>query len=429
MSHPSITASAAAMMRLYDSSPPTAVNEWRNALQVCREDQLLPLLYVANEVLQNSKRNRGNKFLEAFGAVLGQSLEFICSRIPPLTEKVRRTAKIWGDRRVFSVRFVGELISRLEPYRNQTGDPRNNRTSVQPEEEEEEAPANFSPGTEDQPEEPQSPQQQPEESEEEEDRSASPTADDLMRLSSDDESIDFGGGDAQLDIQVDASQLPDEEGGDIQKSKQLKKRRRSSTNKKRRRTQILSTQTLQDLVSQLASLEQSFDQSTTLIQGIPLINGAAVDDDSELVGEELVEAYQKNQSYSRVLEQEKANLYKIANQKRAFEQEALRYIPWTRSALLQDEEDLQVCDVVEQQLMDLMVIHGPAKKAREIRQEKARQAKILQERQAQLEREEEERKQLLAAAMARQDEAKPGMVWDKRRQEYVYLNTEESWRD
>ena len=96
-SAPAIQASAGAMMKHYDRSAGVAVAEWRNALHQARPDQHLPLLYVANEVLQNSKRNRGNKFLEAFSPALGQSLVFIVERGGGV-EKVRRTVKIWGDR-------------------------------------------------------------------------------------------------------------------------------------------------------------------------------------------------------------------------------------------------------------------------------------------------------------------------------------------
>ena len=110
---PLIQGCAGAMMKLYDRASGVAVVEWRNALQQARPDQLVPLLYVANEVLQTSKRNRGNNFLEAFSPILGQSLRFIAeqhSATPSVVEKVRRTVKIWGDRRVFSIRFVNELL-------------------------------------------------------------------------------------------------------------------------------------------------------------------------------------------------------------------------------------------------------------------------------------------------------------------------------
>jgi hypothetical protein len=35
----------------------------------------------------------------------------------------------------------------------------------------------------------------------------------------------------------------------------------------------------------------------------------------------------------------------------------------------------------------------------------------------------------LEASLAKQEEAKPGMVWNKATLEYQYLNTDESWRD
>lgn len=116
-SAPAIQAAAAAMMKHYDKSAGVAVVEWRNCLHNCRRDQLMPLLYVANEVLQNSKRNRGNKFLEAFSPVLGQSIIHMVQQDASIVEKIRRTVKIWGDRRVLSVRFVNQLLHGLDPFR------------------------------------------------------------------------------------------------------------------------------------------------------------------------------------------------------------------------------------------------------------------------------------------------------------------------
>ena len=117
-SAPSVKKAASAMMKHYDKTAIMAVTEWRNVLSTSHNSQqLISLLYVANEVLQISKRNRGNKYLEAFSSILGQALQHICQQDNTLTDKVRRTIKIWGDRRVFSIRFVQELLSGLEPYR------------------------------------------------------------------------------------------------------------------------------------------------------------------------------------------------------------------------------------------------------------------------------------------------------------------------
>lgn len=129
-SAPAIQAAAAAMMKHYDKSAGVAVVEWRNCLHNCRRDQLMPLLYVANEVLQNSKRNRGNKFLEAFSPVLGQSIVYMVQQDASIVEKIRRTVKIWGDRRVLSVRFVNELLHGLDPFRE--GGRKNSQTASTP---------------------------------------------------------------------------------------------------------------------------------------------------------------------------------------------------------------------------------------------------------------------------------------------------------
>jgi CID domain len=93
------------MMKFYSSGQTAlAVTEWRNALHAAishkapmnGEHTILPFLYVANEVLQLSKRNRGNNFLDQFRPVLPSSLQFMCQADRSITEKVRRTCKIWG---------------------------------------------------------------------------------------------------------------------------------------------------------------------------------------------------------------------------------------------------------------------------------------------------------------------------------------------
>lgn len=427
MSHPRITAGAAAMMKHYDRSADTAVMEWRNALQSCREDQLLPLLYVANETLQNSKRNRGNNFLEAFSTTLGQSLQYICQRSPESVEKVRRTTKIWGDRRVFSVRFVGELLKGLDAYRN--GATLQPLRQTQPPEEE--SPVNFSPTASDHnyDDEPALESPKPESmTSPRTEVTASPTAEDLMRESSDDddddESMGFGEPEGSLNVTIDASRL-----GEVvvpKAQRPVLKRRRSSTGKKRKA--ILSTQSLQDLWNQLTALQQQYDQSQTLLKGIG-DDHLRHDNVSELIGDEVLEAYTKNLQYIQLVQTERAQLHRVANGKRSLEQEAVRYLPWCQSALLQDDEELELCHAVEQDLLLLRTIHAAAKHVRDSRVELQEEEERRRAYEKQRQEEEEERKRLLEASLAKQDEAQPGMVWNKATQEYQYLNTDESWRD
>ena len=105
-----------------------AATAWRRQLSTCSEEQLLPLMYVANETLQQVARMRSQRknkqkakeLLEAFASILASGAKEICSRIggADMVEKVRRTIKIWGDRQVYSARFVGEVLAACEPYRN-----------------------------------------------------------------------------------------------------------------------------------------------------------------------------------------------------------------------------------------------------------------------------------------------------------------------
>jgi hypothetical protein len=447
MTHPSITAGASAMLKHYDRSAETAVTEWRNALQSCTIPQLLPLLYVANEVLQNSKRNRGNAFLEAFSPTLGQALQHVCQRAPDLVEKVRRTAKIWGDRRVFSVRFVGELLKGLEPYRHGAVAPPTADEEPAPFEDE----ARFSPTQED-----DGAQNDAHgdtlESPKPEDRTevtASPTADDLMRPSSDDDSMNddndddslanFGGAVGQLDVTIDASQFTDDSGSSKIKRPSAvlaggkRGRRRSTTagNKtSKRRKSILSTQSLQDLWNQLSSLQQQYDQSQTMLKGMSAEHLNDTESSDDLIGDALLEAYATNQNYThQIVKKERINLHKVAHGKRSLELEARRYLPWCRAALMQDTEDLELCNTIEKDLLQLSTIHARAQEVRNTRRELQQEAARQQQNAKQKQLDEEERKRLLEASLSKQEEAQPGMVWNRTAQEYQFLNTDESWRD
>ena len=451
-SHPSITQGASMMMRHYDRSAGTAVTEWRNALQSCQPHQLLPLLYVANEVLQNSKRNRGNKFLEAFAPILGQGLQLICQRDGELVEKVRRTAKIWGDRRVFSVRFVSELLKGLEPYRGGGGGGGGGGANDMESQ-------RFSPPQQDHLQESRPPAQtkSPESSAE---VTTSPTADDLMRddPEDDDDDGDIHGmnhddddddddqdslgfntsGEGQLDVTIDADALlavdNDENNNNMTGGRRMSmKRRRSSTGSTggggRKRRTVLSTQSLQDLWNQLSSLQKSYDQSQTALQGIPpqFFTSEGVND---LVGEELLDAYRKVRHYQKMVEStERRNLHRIANSKHQLELEALRYLPWLESALAHDDQEIEFCDRMQTQLQRIRYVHGVAKQARDERKQKEAVARAKQAEERRIQQETAAREAALQQALTRQEEAKPGMVWNKALQEYVYLNTNEDWRD
>jgi hypothetical protein len=446
---PAIQQAAGAMMKHYDKSPGVAVVEWRNALHQARQDQHLPLLYVANEVLQNSKRNRGNKFLEEFSPILGQALIFISQNqnSTAVVEKIRRVVKIWGDRRVFSIRYVNELLKGLEPHRTATSSSPAARSKPAP------APApapsdggGFSPMAKS----PKSPE------------AATPTPtntaididkemaeDDDLGLPGDDDDDDddsegdlFGdAGDSLLNIEVDldrAAANVAKSSNNNTSSKARKRRRPSATganasgSKSPRRKSILSTSSLMELWSQVSTLQQRYDHVLALLSDIKpdfLDESKYSEQIDTLVGDELLQQYKQVLLYEKRVVEQRKELHSIAQKRRVLESEAVRYLPWMENALKQDQDDIDFCDHVQKQVESFVHVHALTKAARDERlAEEARRQRAQEELQKRKE-EEEERKKFLESAMHKETEDKGGMVWNKATGEYQHLHTDESWRD
>jgi len=98
-------------------------------------------------------------------------------------------------------------------------------------------------------------------------------------------------------------------------------------------------------------------------------------------------------------------------------------------ALKQDQEDIDFCDRYRQQLKLFRGVHGPAKKARDLRLLEEERLRKEEEKLKKKKEEEEERKKFMKSAMSKQTEAQPGMVWNRATGEYQHLNQDEDWRD
>jgi hypothetical protein len=417
------------MMKHYDKSAGVAVVEWRNALHQARNDQHLPLLYVANEVLQNSKRNRGNKFLEAFSPTLGQALIHVCQTNPAGVEKVRRTVKIWGDRHVFSVRFVNELLKGMDPYRNGSSQaPRRHSVSSSPP-----GKARFSPLTKP----PVSPQGKKPLGK----PTISPAKHSVSVSSTDkgdesDEGDLFGdASDRILNIELDL----DKAAASVKSTKNKRKRGRGSDTlssmslpKAQRRRSMMNTNSLMNLWNQVSSLQDSYDHVQSMISTINsnyLDESSAMEQIDTLVGDELLQEYKQTMQYEKRVVDQRQELHNIAQKRRVLEMEAVRYLPWLEGALKQDQDDIEFSKKLEKQATLAKNVHALAKAARNARLE---QEAILRQQEEELQQkkaEEEERKKFMETAMSKVTEAEPGMVWNKATGEYQYLRTDESWRD
>lgn len=432
---PAIRNTASAMMKHYDNSTAVvAVTEWRNCLMTARRDQILPLLYVCNEVLQLSKRNRGSKFLEAFSPVLGQCLQHMCQQDLGQTEKIRRTVKIWGDRQVFSVRFVQELLKGLERYR-----PGNSKAAAAP------AAAGrlsspvddfarFSPVTEAPPDESLTRTKKPIDDDEIMDimdgNDNESDGDDGMFLDSSDRG-------QKLNVQVNMdSVLSQKQSTPVARSGS--KRRRGSaasagstgSHSKRRRRSALTNNNLLDVWNNLHSLQQTYELAELTLGKIETANSKMPAAELEnLVGDELQQTFRQTVSFRQQLATQRKSLHEVAQERKALQQEAIRYLPWLESALKQDESDLRFSDELELKLLSFQKIHPAVVKARDIRlAEETKQQERTQERERKR-KEAEENEKFRQAALSKETEAKPGMVWNPVTREYQALNTDESWRD
>lgn len=419
-----VQASSRAIMRFYDRSPTNAVNEWRNSIQTCSASQLLPLLYVANEVLQTSKRNRGNKFLEAFSPVLGTTTRFICERDRSVVEKVRRVIKIWGDRRVFSQRYVAELLTGLDALRNQVvpepivRSPRaanhkpksilkaNKRMDAV-------APA----------------------------RSQSPTP-----------SIDSVGSDSspfsnqgpsllQVDVNIEREQVT----SSINAKKTSRKRPRDqlekikSTNPAKKiasstptaKRKVYSTSTLLDLVRKTEVLSSEYHSAKSMVEGCPSSHFSTDPNSiSDLVGDDLVKMHDDVRNTDKLLFQQRRKMHSIAKDRRELELDAVKFIPSLKDSLKQDDSELEFCDTLEAKINLLATIIGSARSAREKRRSEEEEKQKKQDAEQRQKEEEAERKKLLQTAIQGKGDS-PGMVYNPATREYqqIHDHTEDDWRN
>lgn len=294
---------------------------------------------MANEVLQTSKRNRGNKFLEAFSPVLGSSLIYICNKDKGLVEKVRRTVKVWGDRRVFSMRFVMDILAGLDSFRGDGGA----------------APSVQAAPVVEQPKPAQSPSITPgSNSDESDDEEDDVFGDQTSKLLDVDLKVD---GKAVSDAAKAAPSSPEFGSG--------AKRRRTSTAAQTKavskpapkKSKALSNQSFLDIFQSITKLNDTYKSSLSTLNSIPesYLDSNDIDD---LVGDELTDMYKKVCETHRKVRKERRVIYNVAAERRLREKESKRYIAWLKNLVKVDNEDLKFAEMLEEKLDLLSVCHG-----------------------------------------------------------------------
>jgi hypothetical protein len=315
---------------------------------------------VANEVIQISKRNRGNKYLESFSPILGGSLKYICERDPNVTDKVRRTAKIWGDRRIFSTRYVGEILTglkqasiaekqqpRFSPEQSQT--PQLTTTSSQQSKNDDDSIQLFDNNND---------------NDEHNDNN-----DMMIRMESPTHHHDIdddpfsNSGPSLLDVsnfRVNKQALlgRDSNDNDIFANSPKKKQRTT-----KRRKAALSTSSLIELVDQLSNFDAESKNITRIlssIQSSTIYTSTTEEEEGmiEQVGDELIELHTQTNSMIVDVKRQKKNLWRAAEGKRTVETEFKRYLNWLQAGLNTDEDEIGFCNDLERKLTLLQLVHG-----------------------------------------------------------------------
>ena len=84
----------------YYNNAQEVVDIWQNEIYHATPNKILPLMYVANDIIQTSKR-KGSNFIDAFQKCMKACLRVSVAINPSVTKKLQRLTKVWGDRRVF----------------------------------------------------------------------------------------------------------------------------------------------------------------------------------------------------------------------------------------------------------------------------------------------------------------------------------------
>ncbi|XP_076340641.1 uncharacterized protein LOC143241058 [Tachypleus tridentatus] len=88
------------------------VEMWMKVLKKAKPSHRLTLLYLANDVVQNSRKKAGSHFGESFAEVLKEACVLL--RDEKIQTSVKRVFKIWEERSVYDPDFINELYDMLE---------------------------------------------------------------------------------------------------------------------------------------------------------------------------------------------------------------------------------------------------------------------------------------------------------------------------
>jgi hypothetical protein len=92
-------------------------NKTNLSFKASSANRKLSLIYLANDVVQQSRARRKDEFPRTFGGVIAEAMEIAYrGTSPDVQNKLRRVATVWRDRVVFEPAVLAEIERRLEGY-------------------------------------------------------------------------------------------------------------------------------------------------------------------------------------------------------------------------------------------------------------------------------------------------------------------------
>lgn len=84
---------------------------WFKVLKKSKASHRLTLFYVANDVIQNSKKQNALVYQQAFKPYLNSAMLYV--KEAPIKKKIQRILEIWRERNVYEDEFIDELLKKL----------------------------------------------------------------------------------------------------------------------------------------------------------------------------------------------------------------------------------------------------------------------------------------------------------------------------
>lgn len=100
--------SASRTLAKYYNCANEVVQLWQDEIYEADEAKILPLMYIANDIIQTTKRT-GPNFVDAFLQCMKACLRVCAAINSKVVSKLKRITKVWGDRHVYPRAVIAKL--------------------------------------------------------------------------------------------------------------------------------------------------------------------------------------------------------------------------------------------------------------------------------------------------------------------------------